>query len=618
MSQLQTVLRRSVAHLDPSDHDGRARTFTSAREAMIRLLWSYDPPLTPSEIDSKIDEFDTVVAAIKREDHETASEPAVEDRDDDEPSSLTTPEPEEEALPPAPLPDLSQIKMTLPPRAPLARFQPLSQIGAPTPSRSPAPPKATPSSKADEAETAPFADAAVIEALAALNRATSEPTPARRDSAIAAKTTAARTAAAAPEAKDDWDNPKDEVPQEDPLAGLFDDVLDDLPPYASPADDASDETDDSDDEADRDNPDQLELLEDELLSDDEEPLDEPEPSDEPDLSEYDEASDDDAPLDDEELDEDDARQDDEALDEERRDEGDRLSADDVLRRHRELFHDRGAFADDSRDDRDDDRREDLDDAPDDGPYDDNPLDDDEPRRSIGERLRDFAGDISGRMIFIIAGVVLLLVAGLGGAFFAFSRGPAPAATTAAAPPAKPEPAPPTDIASVIAAAPESSPRPTPPAADVPIGALALETLTLFDGRDPSVFQSAPDNPVRFEGDTQGGFARVSSSTNSTGSRITVGRGVYERLAGRTIRIVVVARAAATSPAPALRFAYQNGRSLSPWQDGDLGKDYAPLSTTWTVPKERGGPETDAVLIEPGIPGDGTAADIKSVRIEVLK
>ncbi|HEV7283649.1 MAG TPA: hypothetical protein VGN75_02250, partial [Kaistia sp.] len=216
---------------------------------------------------------------------------------------------------------------------------------------------------------------------------------------------------------------------------------------------------------------------------------------------------------------------------------------------------------------------------------------------------------------------------LGGAAFLLSRGPTPTATATQPEPSTPapaQPAPPTDIAGVIAAAaPEEAPTPAAPAtpapvAEIPAGALALETLNLFDGRDPSVFQSLPDNPVRFEGDTQGGFARVSSSIHSTGSRITVGRGVYERLAGRTIRIVVVARAAATSPTHSLRFAYQNGRSLSPWKDGELGKDYAPLSATWTVPKERGGPETDAVLIEPGIPGDGTAADIKSVRIEVLK
>ncbi|HEV7284203.1 MAG TPA: hypothetical protein VGN75_05045, partial [Kaistia sp.] len=87
MSQLQTVLRRSVAHLAPSDHDGRERMFTSAREAMIRLLWSYDPPLTPSEIDSKIDEFDGVVASILSE-HRNADGDAPEgDEAEDEPSS---------------------------------------------------------------------------------------------------------------------------------------------------------------------------------------------------------------------------------------------------------------------------------------------------------------------------------------------------------------------------------------------------------------------------------------------------------------------------------------------------------------------------------------------------
>ncbi|MFI5408976.1 hypothetical protein [Kaistia sp. UC242_56] len=583
MSQLQTVLRRSVAHLAPSDHDGRERMFTSAREAMIRLLWSYDPPLTPSEIDSKIDEFDGVVASILSE-HRNADGDAPEgDEAEDEPSSLVTPEPGVLAKPEA-LP--FSTALALPPREParkLARFEPLSQIGSPTPTRS---------DGENSAGTAPRADAALFAALAALDGTVSDKPAGRRDSAILSKSTQAAPAAAPgvtqgwrpeeePDSADEeasrpWDKPAEDEPAPDDRPSEADETED------LPDDEAADDADS----------DEAELL------DEQEPLDDDAPDDEPD--------------------EDDPDDDDSGPE----------SAEDILRRHRERFDVRAASRAQPLPALEDEVEEDRDEEPfDTDAQDEDPLDEDEPRRGLGDRLRDFAGAISGRMIGIIAGVILLLVAGLGGAAFLLSRGPTPTATATQTEPSAPAPAqsaPPTDIAGVIAAAPpEEAPTPAAPAtpapvAEIPAGALALETLNLFDGRDPSVFQSLPDNPVRFEGDTQGGFARVSSSIHSTGSRITVGRGVYERLAGRTIRIVVVARAAATSPTHSLRFAYQNGRSLSPWKDGELGKDYAPLSATWTVPKERGGPETDAVLIEPGIPGDGTAADIKSVRIEVLK
>lgn len=588
MSQLQTVLRRSVAHLAPSDHDGRERMFTSAREAMIRLLWSYDPPLTPSEIDSKIDEFDGVVATILSEHRNAEGDAPEDDEAEDEPSSLVTPEPgvltKPEALP-------FSTALALPPREPmrkLARFEPLSQIGSPTPARH--------DDRGDGESrdgAPPHADAALFAALAALDGTAADKTAGRRDSAILAKSTQA--APAAPTGATQGWRPEEEPDSADEEASR---------PWDEPAEDESAA------DADADQPyeeDETEGLSDDEAAeeddtDDSDPLDEEEPLD-------DEARDDD-------LDEDDVA-----------DDAGRETAEDILRRHRERFDDRAASRAPPHESFEDDVTEDRDEAPFEADeLDEDPLDEDEPRRSLGERMRDFAGAISGRMIGIIAGVILLLVAGLGGAAFLFSRSPTPTATATQTEPSAPapsQPAPPTDIAGVIAAAPEEAPTPVAPAtpapvAEIPAGALALETLNLFDGRDPSVFQSLPDNPVRFEGDTQGGFARVSSSIHSTGSRITVGRGVYERLAGRTIRLVVVARAAATSPTHSLRFAYQNGRSLSPWKDGEVGKDYAPLSATWTVPKERGGPETDAVLIEPGIPGDGTAADIKSVRIEVLK
>ncbi|MBN9027784.1 MAG: hypothetical protein J0H20_19870 [Rhizobiales bacterium] len=555
MSQLQTVLRRSVAHLDPSDHDGRERTFTNAREAMIRLLWSYDPPLTPKEIDSKIDEFDAVVASIAREGDEAGapatkvSPAAAEAKASSEPGRLAVPKSEIVAAPAA---TSFATSLVLPPREPvrkLARFEPLSQIGSPTPGDA-ARTKATTSSEAGP----PSPDAAVIAALAALDKA------AVTDKKPAAKAEPAKTA--------------------DPRGREADD--------------------------------EVGLLDEEIVDDEPHDDEGPEASDEPDLDERDDE-------------EDDADQD--------RPE----TAEEVLRLHRERFDRRDTEAvedehdaideeavDDEPLDADEADSDDRDAAADEA--DEDPFDEEEPRPTLGERLRNLTDAVSGRMVAIVAGVVLLLVAGLGGAAFFLNRTPAPAATAEGAGPAA-TPAKPTDIAGMIAASEDDpkSPapataeaRPAPQPAAEPAGTLALETLNLFDGRDPSVFQSMPDNPVRFEGDTQGGFARVSSSINSTGSRITVGRGVYERLSGRTIRIVVVARAASGAPSHSLRFAYQNGRSLSPWKDGVIGADYAPLSTTWTVPKDRGGPETDAVLIEPGIPGDGTAADIKSVRIEVLK
>lgn len=589
MSQLHTVLRRSVAHLDPSDHDGRERTFTNAREAMIRLLWSYDPPLTPKEIDSKIDEFDAVVATIAREGRSPDSADADGDEATDaaeagapaakagpaaadakassEPGRLAVPKSEIVAPPAA---ASFATSLVLPPREPvrkLARFEPLSQIGSPTPgdaarARAAASPEAGP----------PSPDAAVIAALAALDKA------AVTDQKPAAKAEPAK--AADPRGRE----ADDEV-------GLLDEEIDPT------------EIDAPDLDAD---------IDDEPYDDDEGP----ETSDEPDLDEQD------GERDDEEDDEDEDRPE---------------TAEEVLRLHRERFDRRDAEAaedepdaiddealDDDPLDADEPDSDDRDAAADEA--DEDPFDEEEPRPTLGERLRSLTDAVSGRMVAIVAGAVLVLVAGLGGAAFLLNRAPAPAATAQGAGPAA-TPAKPTDIAGMIAASEDDpkSPapataeaRPAPQPAAEPAGMLALETLNLFDGRDPSVFQSMPDNPVRFEGDTQGGFARVSSSINSTGSRITVGRGVYERLSGRTIRIVVVARATAAAPAHSLRFAYQNGRSLSPWTDGVIGADYAPLSATWTVPKDRGGPETDAVLIEPGIPGDGTAADIKSVRIEVLK
>lgn len=192
--------------------------------------------------------------------------------------------------------------------------------------------------------------------------------------------------------------------------------------------------------------------------------------------------------------------------------------------------------------------------------------------------------------------------------------PAAAPAEAPAPSTSAEPAP-TEPAAVVP--PSSAPPAAAPTPSAPASGPVAESLILFDGSDPAMFRSTADNPVRFDGYPNGGSVRISSSANSNGARLRVGPGVYERIAGRHVRILVVARAAPDDPADRLRFAYQNGHRLSPWSDQKLSDDFQTLVLDWTVPAERTGSEGDSLLIEPGIPGDGTAADIRSVTIDVL-
>jgi hypothetical protein len=146
----------------------------------------------------------------------------------------------------------------------------------------------------------------------------------------------------------------------------------------------------------------------------------------------------------------------------------------------------------------------------------------------------------------------------------------------------------------------------------------VQSFTLFDGSDPTVFESSSDNPVRFDKDADGqGFARISSSTASPGVRLNLGPGIAGRLAGQPVRAVIVARSSKENGALNMRFAYQSGVALSHWQGADLGGDYASYGLVWRVPAIQTDPNGDYLLIEPGIPGDGTAADIRSVRLELL-
>jgi hypothetical protein len=146
----------------------------------------------------------------------------------------------------------------------------------------------------------------------------------------------------------------------------------------------------------------------------------------------------------------------------------------------------------------------------------------------------------------------------------------------------------------------------------------VQSFMLFDGSDPTVFESAPDNPVRFDTDSGGGgFARISSSTGSPGVRLNIGPGIANRLAGEPVRVVITARSAKDNGAANMRFAYQSGVALSHWQSADLAGADTSYGLVWRVPKIQTDPNGDYLLIEPGIPGDGTAADIRSVRLDLL-
>jgi hypothetical protein len=142
-----------------------------------------------------------------------------------------------------------------------------------------------------------------------------------------------------------------------------------------------------------------------------------------------------------------------------------------------------------------------------------------------------------------------------------------------------------------------------------------QSFALFDGRDPTVFATTPDNPIRF--DSTNGFARVSSSTGASGVKVMIGPGLAARLAGRNVRVVIDARSSTDFGAANMRFAYQSGLAISHWQTANLSGDYKELGMEWRVPTMRTNPNGDFLLIEPGIPGDGTGADIKSIRIDVL-
>jgi hypothetical protein len=145
-----------------------------------------------------------------------------------------------------------------------------------------------------------------------------------------------------------------------------------------------------------------------------------------------------------------------------------------------------------------------------------------------------------------------------------------------------------------------------------------QTFVVFDGRDPTIFESAPDNPVRLDSDGGGGFARVSSSADSAGIKAVIGPGLATRLAGQRIRVTITARSSAERGAANMRFAYQSGLAISHWQTANLSSEYADVALIWRVPTQRtSSTGSDYLIIEPGIPGDGSGADVHSIKIDLL-
>jgi len=149
-------------------------------------------------------------------------------------------------------------------------------------------------------------------------------------------------------------------------------------------------------------------------------------------------------------------------------------------------------------------------------------------------------------------------------------------------------------------------------------AIAIQqTFSVFDGQDPTVFEAASDNPVRFDNDASGGFARIASSAGSAGARVVIGPGLAERLAGRDIRVRIVVRESTDRGAGSMRFAYQSGVAISHWQTATLEPGYTEVGIRWRVPGIRTNLGGDYLVIEPGIPGDGTGVDIRAVEIDLL-
>jgi hypothetical protein len=147
-----------------------------------------------------------------------------------------------------------------------------------------------------------------------------------------------------------------------------------------------------------------------------------------------------------------------------------------------------------------------------------------------------------------------------------------------------------------------------------IAALPDPDIVLFDGRDPSMFQAGAGKPVEFDADPAGGHVRIQApAANAEGARLAISPGIADRLARKTIHIVVTARSSTTDGAGTIRLGYRAGDEASPFSAQPLGREYRRLEIMWTVP---GGSALGehALLIEPGLLGGGSSVDVRAVEI----
>lgn len=232
-----------------------------------------------------------------------------------------------------------------------------------------------------------------------------------------------------------------------------------------------------------------------------------------------------------------------------------------------------------------------------------------PRRPAARkarRLRWWTALAERHAVQMLAGAIAALLIALvlfGGYLLFFARGTGEAAATA--PPAV------TNGAEVRREISDAATAARIAAEDFAVA----QSYVLFDGTDPTVFASTPDNPLRFA--SEAGFVRVSSTASAPGVRAIIGPGLAERLAGQRVRIAILARATPEFGAMSMRFAYQSGLAVSHWQTANMSTDYQAVAMIWRLPAMRTDPNADYLLIEPGIPGDGTGIDIRAIRIDVL-
>jgi hypothetical protein len=140
-------------------------------------------------------------------------------------------------------------------------------------------------------------------------------------------------------------------------------------------------------------------------------------------------------------------------------------------------------------------------------------------------------------------------------------------------------------------------------------------IVVFAGQDRGVFVGLPDNPVGFETGENGAFARIASST-AGGARATIGQSIAQQLGGHTVRIAIDARGTPGREAITATLRYQRGETLLARQTINLVPDFYVWTVDWTIPA--GASTGDFLIIEPGIPGDGTAVDIRRMTIQILE